>query len=120
MKVPEKYRIKHGSLSSDSTYGNNGAFEIPLSLRSTAFVIASDKLNWEHVSVHIVSDGKERTPTWGEMCKMKDMFWDDEETVIQYHPPKSQYVNNHPHCLHLWRPIGAEILLPDTKLVGLK
>lgn len=34
----------------------------------------------------------------------KDMFFDAEEVVVQYHPAKSQYVNNYPYCLHLWRP----------------
>lgn len=118
MKVNEKYRLTKGMMASDSSCGNNGAFEIPLSGRSKAFVIASDGYGWEHVSVHIISDGKQRTPTWSEMCKIKDLFWSDEETVIQYHPPKSEYVNNHKHCLHLWKPIHFTIPLPDSSLVG--
>lgn len=119
-KVPEKNRItgKH-PLSSDSSYGNNGAFKISFSIRTTAFVIASSGEGWEHVSVHVVSDGKQRTPTWSEMCKIKDMFWDEEDCVIQYHPPKSMYVNQHKHTLHLWKPIGVEIPIPETYLVGI-
>lgn len=107
-------------MGSDNSYGNNGAFEIPLSGRTTAFVIASDGGGWEHVSVHIVSDGKQRTPTWSEMCKIKDMFWEDNETVIQYHPPKSEYVNNHKHCLHLWKKTGYEFPLPNSEMGGVK
>lgn len=118
MKVPNEYRIKTGRLASDNLFGNNGAFEIPLSNRTMAFVIASDGAGWEHVSVSLVSDGKERTPTWAEMCKIKDMFWHETETVVQYHPPKELYVDNHKHTLHLWKPIGIEIPLPDTYLVG--
>ena len=49
---------------------------------------------------------------------MKDLFFDDEETVIQYHPKKSQYVNQHPYCLHLWRPFNADVPLPPKELVG--
>ncbi len=120
MKCPNKFRIKHGPMASNDSYGNNGAFEIPLSGRSTAIIIASDGLGWEHVSVHIMADNKQRTPTWSEMCKIKDMFWNDNETVIQYHPPKDQYVNNHNHCLHLWKPIGFDIPLPNSALVGIK
>lgn len=120
MKVVEKFRIKKGVMASDSSYGNNGAFEIPLSNRTTAFVIASDGEGWEHVSVHVISNQLERTPTWAEMCKIKDLFWDEEETVIQFHPPKSQYVNNHKHCLHLWKPIGFEIPLPKVDMVGVR
>lgn len=36
---------------------------------------------WEHVSIC----PKDRTPTWDEMCKIKDMFWRKNETVVQYH-----------------------------------
>lgn len=117
MKTPEQYRIKKGVLKSDSTNGNNGAFEIPFSLRTKAFVIASDGYGWEHVSVHVMSDGKERTPTWSEMCKIKEMFWDDSDSVVQFHPKRSEYVNQHKHCLHLWKKIGVEYELPPIYLV---
>jgi len=93
--VPEKFRItKHPSLASDSSYGNNGAFKVWLSNRSIACVIASDGQGWEHISVHIQQENDTRTPTWAEMCKMKDLFWDESDCVIQFHPPKSEYVNN--------------------------
>ena len=52
---------------------------------------------WEHVSVS--ADG--RCPTWDEMCWVKDLFWTEDECTMQLHPPKSDYVNCHPHCLHI-------------------
>lgn len=52
------------------------------------------------------------------MCFIKDLFWDEDDTVIQFHPPRSEYVNCHPHCLHLWRPIGIEIATPPKWMVG--
>jgi hypothetical protein len=48
------------------------------------------------------------------------LFWDGEEVVIQFHPPKSEYVNNHLGCLHLWHPTRDKIPLPDSILVGIK
>jgi hypothetical protein len=117
MKVPESFRVKNGATASNYTYGNNGAFKVPLSNRTTAIIIASDGEGWEHVSAHIVSEGKERTPTWAEMCKIKDMFWDETETVVQFHPKKSDYVNVHKHCLHLWKQKGVEFNLPSIILV---
>ena len=71
---------------------------------------------WEHVSVST----PERCPTWEEMCWIKDLFWDEEETVVQYHPPKSRYVNMHPFTLHLWRPTRSKDRLPfpPSNLVG--
>lgn len=113
--VPEKYRVTKGATGSTSEAGNNGAFFIPRNGKNTPMkVIASDGMGWEHVSVSL----PDRCPTWKEMCMIKDLFWEPEDTVIQYHPPKSEYINNHPNCLHLWRPVGIEIPLPDKFMVG--
>jgi len=46
------------------------------------------------------------------------LFWDAEDVVIQYHPAKSEYVNVHDNCLHLWRPVGVELPTPPRELVG--
>lgn len=121
--VPEQHRIKYprnAPYYSDRTFGNNGHFSIQFSARSTAFCMASDGLGWEHVSVHMVTDGKPRTPTWAEMCKVKDLFWGTDDWVVQYHPPESEYVNMHKHTLHLWRSTTHELPTPMSILVGLK
>lgn len=93
-KVPERYRVTTGPLPSNKSAGNNGLFFIG-GLR----VIASDGLGWEHVSV----SRAKRTPSWDDMCRVKSLFWGEDDLVVQFHPPKSEYVNNHPYCLHLWR-----------------
>ena len=77
-------------------------------------MIAYDGQGWEHVSVSL----SHRTPNWREMCFIKDLFWDEEDVVIQYHPKKSEYVNLHNNYLHLWRPIGVELPTPPKELVG--
>lgn len=114
MKTPEEFRITKGIMASNKDYKNNGAFSIPF-LGRDLFVICSDGEGWEHVSVSL----KNRCPNWEEMCFIKDLFWDENEAVIQFHPPKNKYVNNHKYCLHLWRPINEEIKIPNTYLVGI-
>lgn len=111
-KVPNRYRITSGILASDESIGNNGAFMIPLPPR-VLFAVASDAGGWEHVSV-----SSDRMPSWEEMCKIKDLFWGEEDCVAQFHPPKSDYVNCHPRCLHLWRQVGAEFPRPPSWMVG--
>jgi hypothetical protein len=63
---------------------------------------------WEHVSISL----KHRTPSWKEMCMVKDLFWGEDETVVQFHPKKSEYVNYHLFTLHLWKRRGEEYKLP--------
>jgi hypothetical protein len=119
-KVPEVFRLLHGPLASRADRdGNNGMFILPpfrkgsnLSLR----VLATDQMGWEHVSVSL----KGRCPYWDEMCHVKSLFWDDEDCVMQLHPPRSQWVNNHNTCLHLWRPLDAAIPQPPSILVGIQ
>jgi len=80
------------------------------------YIIASWGSSWEHVSMSL----KKRCPVWDEMCWLKDLFWNNKETVIQFHPPEKQYINNHPYCLHLWKPQKHTIPLPPSYLVGIK
>lgn len=82
-------------------------------------VIWSYGCGWEHVSM----DGKSRIPEWEEMCMLKDMFFSEEECCVQYHPPKSEYFNNLPYCMHIWKPIEkyhGKFPIPDSFLVGIK
>lgn len=71
-------------------------------------VIFGIEEKWEHVSF---SPYSQKNPTWNAMCELKDIFFDDEETVVQMHPPKSQYVNLKGNCLHLWRMKELEDLI---------
>jgi len=115
--VPNEYRLRdlRNPYGSNDDMGNCGAFIIPFE-STTLRCIASDGMGWEHVSVSLHN----RCPNWKEMCFIKNLFWDNEDCVIQYHPPKSEYVNNFPYCLHLWKPIKEKIPMPDSILVGLK
>lgn len=126
--APNAFRVRKGAFGSDETFGNNGAFFVPnraartrgLSTREHGSVplkvIASDGEGWEHVSVSLPT----RCPTWAEMAFIKSVFWDADDCVVQFHPPESEYVNNHPFCLHLWRPTGHQIPTPPSLLVGFK
>lgn len=82
-----------------------------------ASVIWSNGGGWEHISI---SPFKRVTPSWADMCELKDMFFNDDEVVVQYHPAKSEYVNNKDNCLHLWRPINEPLPTPPSIMVGIK
>lgn len=116
MHVPEKYRVVKGPYGSDASFGNNGAFFVPRMGKAPFKIICSDEFGWEHVSVSL----PDRCPTWDEMCYIKGVFWDDEDCVMQLHPPRSSWINNHPYCLHLWRPTEGAIPLPPPLMVGYK
>lgn len=112
MKQPDQYRVKH-PLGFEHKAGDPfGWFEIYV--YGKTFYAQSDAQDelWEHVSV----SGR-RTPSWDEMCFIKSLFWDDEECVVQYHPPKSDYVNMAKTCLHLWKYKG-DMPRPPKIMVG--
>lgn len=81
-------------------------------------VIASDGMGWQHVSVSLASSNN--PPSWPIMCQVKDLFFEPTDWVCQFHPAHSEYVNNHPGCLHLWRYTAGEFPKPDRLMVGFK
>ena len=101
---------------SNSQDGANGLFFIPTQKHRMLKVIVSNGLGWDHVSVSLA----DRTPTWDEMCAVKDIFFEPNETVVQFHPRAEEYVNNHPYCLHLWRSQTEIHELPPSILTGVK
>lgn len=115
-----QHRLRRGAYGSDESYGCNGAFafHIPGEARLVC-CIASDQAGWEHVSVSF-GQASTRTPSWEVMSAIKDIFWEEHECVVEFHPPKSEYINNHPGVLHLWRCQTQEQPLPPSIFVGLK
>ena len=113
MKVPNQYRIINGDYGSDNSYKNNGAFKV-WHKQTELFCIASDGAEWDHVSV---SRKDKKMPTWDQMNYIRNMFWSEGETVIQFHPKKVKYVNIHETCLHLWRSQKKEHDLPGLWMV---
>lgn len=112
----EQGRKRHGLFASDSPCGHNGMFHVMGPCGRLLRIVAGNGFGWEHVSVSL----EKHCPNWQEMCFVKDLFWDDDETAIQYHPPKSDYVNNAANCLHLWRPLNVPFPMPPAEMVGVK
>ena len=115
----DQYRLRHEELQGWGELGNSRSRKFKVYIGGRSFrVIATSGCGWEHVSVspfHL-----KRCPTWEEMCAVKNLFFEPEERVVQYHPPESEYVNMHPYCLHLWRPTGGvEFPHPPAIMVGL-
>lgn len=59
------------------------------------------KNGWEHISISLYAT--QRTPSYEEMVTLKNLFWKPSETCIEVHPKKSEYINVHPYCLHIWK-----------------
>ena len=122
--APEKYRNLE---LSDASWGNNGMFQLPYDRDKNIWFncMISDGMGWEHVSITLFRRVMlkkipiDRCPTWEEMCFVKSVFWNDDEAVMQLHPPKKDWVSNHPYCLHLWRPTIETIPLPMSIMVGI-
>lgn len=72
--------------------------------QKASVVVGRNEHGMEHVSIEMFVD---RLPKWNEMCFIKDIFWDEEEKVVQIHPKKSEYINI-TEALHLWRPVDGD------------
>lgn len=111
-RVRSKQVIAYWGWAGDETCG---LFVLPSPIDGKELkIIASCGGGWEHVSVSRTN----RTPNWPEMSHVKGIFFRDNETVMQLHVPAEDHVNDHPHCLHLWRPTKLEIPRPPKWMVG--
>lgn len=125
MKMPDHFRAHHPLGFEHGPGDPFGWFIVPMKQKApfgngltrvftVNFAVQADaQTDWEHLSVSL----PDRTPTWEEMCFLKDLFWEPEDTVVQYHPPRSEYVNRAKYCLHLWRYKG-QMPRPPKNYVG--
>lgn len=127
MKFPDQFRaIIKGFPEYNSRPGDDyGLFIVtrgPCGRGLKIIANGADPLSdgWEHVSVSILDDRRRPTPTWAEMAYVKSLFWNDDETVVEFHVPSSDHVNFHRGCLHLWRKPSVEFPRPPSILVGPK
>jgi len=113
---PNEFRVRVGPVASIDAVGMIGVFIVPIKNDLFTVVVNDDRFDkkWEHVSVSLMH----RCPTWDEMCFIKNLFFEEEETVVQFHPKKSEYKNLHPYCLHLWRDTTKEFELPPSIYVA--
>lgn len=104
MKFPEKYRVEDFNPVFTAIKKGNDIYSqcyiIPFKGRDLRVIGSIWVGGYEHASVSLPN----RCPNWEEMCHVKDFFWDEEEVCIQIHPKKSNYVNVHKTCLHIWKP----------------
>lgn len=68
---------------------------------------------WRHISLAHPN----RLPTWDELRSIKEWICGPDGTAYKVLPPESEYVNENPHCLHLWQPLGHRPL-PDFRKLG--
>jgi hypothetical protein len=109
MRAEPNLRIaQHLQRVSGPTDTNVGAFRL-----GSLAIVCGDGEGWDHVSV----SGRDRVPTWDEMDRIKQIFFRDDEVVMQLHINDDRKVNVHRYCLHLWRPQRLLIPLPPAILV---
>lgn len=86
--------------------------------REVYLVMFTKQLGWEHASISPLR--KKKLPDWNIMCRLKDLFWTEDECCVQYHPAKKDYVNMHEYTLHMWKPYIEELVTPPSIMVGFK
>jgi hypothetical protein len=114
LRKAERHRIVNGKLASKDIDGWNGDFLVPLE-GGIWHVRISDGWGWRHLSV--TSAQTRDLPSWQVMCRLKEMFFSDDSWVVQFHPPKSENINDHPYCLHLWESLETPVPTPPVILV---
>lgn len=89
---------------------NSMTFVIPLKTEKKVALncLAVWDCGWELVKVSC----NKTFPSWEAMCYIKQVFWPDDEAVMQIHLPDSQQIID-AKTVHLWRPTDQAIPLPE-------
>lgn len=77
-------------------------------------MVEQDGRRWLHLSFSHPG----RLPTWTEFVAVKELFLGREAKAIQVIPPRSEHVNIHPHCLHLFECVDGDPLPDFTQQTG--
>lgn len=70
--------------------------------------VEADGKPWLHLSL----SHPKRMPTYDDLVYLKKHWAGEDRKCIMVMPPKSEHVNIHPFCLHLWCCLGEDPL-PD-------
>jgi len=93
-------------------WGPNPTWENPKrKLRVMAGVEENGGQRWLHVSM----SHPKRMPTYDDMCYLKKFWFGEEALAVEIHAPKSQHINHHPTCRHLWANLDEPDFLPDMR-----
>ncbi|PSB52046.1 hypothetical protein C7B67_08540 [filamentous cyanobacterium Phorm 6] len=67
--------------------------------------------------VHLSLSRKKSVPTWIDLVKVKEIFLGADALAIQVLPPRSEWVNVHEFCLHLYHCLDQRPI-PDFRKLG--
>lgn len=126
-KIPLQHKFTIGPMAYKDGDGNNGFFAIPFKKghgkhgkhKYFMMCIASDRHGWDRVSCYPMDEKGNtipRTPIFEEMEAVKKYFWDDSDSVIQFHSLNTDEQQN-PYMLHIWRPQLAIFPTPPKEAI---
>ena len=72
--------------------------------------VEGDGRDWLHVSL----SRRTELPSWDDLVRVKRDFVGPERTALQVLPPETEWVNDHPSCLHLFACLNAAVV-PDFR-----
>jgi len=109
--IPHPWRMEQESYS--GMFLTNPGLRATLIVSLTWYRRQMREELWKHVSLAIA----DRTPTWKEMEDTRIWTCGADSIAYQVHPPRREWVNDHPFVLHLFSPIeDRERHLPDFRM----
>jgi len=118
MNFPEQFRAKVGTLIGtkvDPKYlskdGEHGFFLVKMSSDVEASVFTEQLEPEKEIAWFKIFDYKDsrggRTPTWAEICKVKNIFWPNEEMVYINMPAEGNWhkIEKYGNSVVLWKNI---------------
>lgn len=95
------------------------AFKVQKCSNKGMFVLVTSALEEDNcLWLHVSFSRSNRMPNYSDMAFVKQQFFGDDLKAIMVFPPKTEHINQHKYCLHLWANMEKDNL-PDFRVMGL-
>lgn len=99
---PEGWRIVQ-------PWGDGYGLEERSGLRVLVSTAPYEDREWMHVSL----SRKDRLPSYADLQYVKEVVIGNDRWAAQLFPPRTDHVNLHQFCLHLWVPLDGALPWPN-------
>lgn len=107
-RLPQGWRLIDDAPDCKSWRGFKGMAVI------VSCLIEADGKTWLHASI----SGR-KLPTYEDLSMLKRVWIGDDVTAYQVFPPRSQHVNIHENCLHLWCCLDGDVTPDFSRGLGM-
>lgn len=101
----------------DDCCGYGTVFDRPKTARApkARVMLSVDEIECGQQWLHLSVSHPHKNPSWHTIKEVKELFMPKDKYAIQMIAPKSEHINIHEHCFHLWMRLDGPTISDEIK-----